>query len=54
LSATKRSQPSSRQSGFLAQAHQELKEKLAQVAEGGIHDEPTGEYRLDSTPSPTS
>ena len=36
----------------LAQAHQELKEKLAQVAEGGIHDEPTGEYRLDSTPSP--
>ena len=36
----------------LTEAHQELKEKLAQAAEGGLHDQPTGEYRLDSTPSP--
>jgi 2-oxoglutarate dehydrogenase E1 component len=35
----------------LAEAHQELKEKLAEAAQSGI-EQPSGEYLLDSTPSP--
>ncbi|MGD0197318.1 MAG: multifunctional oxoglutarate decarboxylase/oxoglutarate dehydrogenase thiamine pyrophosphate-binding subunit/dihydrolipoyllysine-residue succinyltransferase subunit [Solirubrobacteraceae bacterium] len=36
----------------LTEAHQALKAKIASATESGAEDQPSGEYRLDSTPSP--